>query len=372
MTLFCFKSSKADIPPQWIHALPEGRLVFLEWATEEHFGHVSRVRSDVSIDGPSIRRKRPGKSRKSPAPKFFQNGVYPDPSQRAILWTNRLVLESMLPVMSLRSRTALPSLFSTCAESRKIVLQHYELTFGTSVSPPRTYFNFDKDMLVMPGSHFSKGPQEEHWFAHCGKPQPDADRDIERQKLAQWRAPNGLERVQSLCLDAYTDAPMVLTALRDNGIHHPYFGGTTGHGAQSCRQLLTLFPGLRRLNLGALTARKPAWSNSVRIPRMSESEISDWMTTRRLNSNKNYSSLEQALTEQRVEVGDFILALANSCASEHPPRFGISLRNIMMTGGTYFNVPWIYTDDWIVAPRIAAALAQTRRLGALCSVSESQ
>ncbi|POS82594.1 hypothetical protein EPUL_006456 [Erysiphe pulchra] len=45
---------------------------------------------------------------------------------------------------------ALPSLLSTCVESRIVALKHYSLSFGTYTSKPKTYFNPDLDTLYIP------------------------------------------------------------------------------------------------------------------------------------------------------------------------------------------------------------------------------
>lgn len=48
------------------------------------------------------------------------------------------------------SSTALPSLLSVCVESRKVAQEHYSLSFGTTSSRAKIYFNPELDTLYIP------------------------------------------------------------------------------------------------------------------------------------------------------------------------------------------------------------------------------
>ncbi|RKF64528.1 hypothetical protein OnM2_018042 [Erysiphe neolycopersici] len=54
------------------------------------------------------------------------------------------------PTNSFTSPTALPSLLSTCVESRIVAQKHYSLSFGTNTSKAKIYFNPDLDTLYIP------------------------------------------------------------------------------------------------------------------------------------------------------------------------------------------------------------------------------
>ncbi|RKF54954.1 hypothetical protein GcC1_207010 [Golovinomyces cichoracearum] len=48
------------------------------------------------------------------------------------------------------SPTAAPALFSVCSESRQVAVKNYTLSFGTTTSNPKIYFNPELDTLYLP------------------------------------------------------------------------------------------------------------------------------------------------------------------------------------------------------------------------------
>jgi 2EXR family len=57
--------------------------------------------------------------------------------------------EGLITGYKMVTESKLPILLYLCRESRAEALKHYSLSFGTSISPPRVYFNFHTDTAYL-------------------------------------------------------------------------------------------------------------------------------------------------------------------------------------------------------------------------------
>lgn len=104
---------------------------------------------------------------------------------------------------SFTSLTALPSLLSTCMESRLVALKHYSLSFGTISSSAKIYFNPDLDTLYIPRCSEMGYDEDFRIFKSLivEEMEEEAIQDANERKVRM----NSLERLRSVAID-YVDA----------------------------------------------------------------------------------------------------------------------------------------------------------------------
>jgi hypothetical protein len=97
--------------------------------------------------GSTIPTEEPSPFDKDNLPLWQLQHWYPYPWTEDFLSRNYATNPGLVPIVA-----------GVCQEARKMVLQSYELAFSTLVSPPLTYFDFERDIFYLRADAYFKEP----------------------------------------------------------------------------------------------------------------------------------------------------------------------------------------------------------------------